>query len=256
MGYSSKNKSSETLLRMESHWKDLAFRCDRDQRPYFSNFVLQEDIDSAEKIAASVGVTCIAWGGTEGASRVMLCFAPESFPVETERFPLRCLTFAYRSGQKPEHRDFLGAIMACNLERETIGDILIDDRMAQIFVCTQVSAVILQEIQQIGRIGVHITDDEPVRLSAQTAFCPINGTIASLRADAIIAFVTHLSREKATQLIRQGNLVCHYTTIETPSAKMQVGDVFSIRGFGKFRLDTVDGLTRKGRYHITIQKYQ
>lgn len=37
---------------------------------------------------------------------------------------------------------------------------------------------------------------------------------------------------------------------------MQIGDVFSVRGYGKFRIDTMDGVSRKGRYHITIQKYQ
>ena len=101
-----------------------------------------------------------------------------------------------------------------------------------------------------------MTGDDPVCLSVQMDFLLIQGTIASLRADAVAALATRLSREKAVQLIRQGRLTYRHATIDTSSAVMQVGDVFSIRGYGKFRIAAVDGISRKGRYHITIQKYQ
>ena len=65
--------------------------------------------------------------------------------------------------------------MACNLERDTIGDILISDKMAQMFVCSQVAPVLLQELCQVGRIGVSVTGDDPVCLSAQADFLPIQG---------------------------------------------------------------------------------
>lgn len=249
-------KSSDTMQQFRAHWSDLASRCIRDSCPYFTDFVPVEDVPAAESIARSAGAVCTAWGGTENTTRVMLCFAPEFIPVEPEQFPIQCLTFSYRVPKPPAHRDFLGACMACNLERDTIGDILISDKMAQMFVCSQVAPVLLQELCQVGRIGVSVTGDDPVCLSAQADFLPIQGTIASLRADAVTAFVTHLSREKAVQLIRQGRLTCRHATIETPSASMQIGDVFSVRGYGKFRIDTMDGVSRKGRYHITIQKYQ
>lgn len=108
----------------------------------------------------------------------------------------------------------------------------------------------------MGRVGISMTDGESVCLSVQQKFQTLSGTVASFRIDAITAFVTHLSREKATQLIRQGRFKRYHTTIKTPSVLLQAGDVFSLQGYGKFRLDEVDGMTRKGRHHITILKYQ
>ena len=135
-------KSSDTMQQFRAHWSDLASRCIRDSRPYFTDFVPVEDVPAAESIARSAGAVCTAWGGTENTTRVMLCFAPEFIPVEPEQFPIQCLTFSYRVPKPPAHRDFLGACMACNLERDTIGDILISDKMAQMFVCSQVAPVL------------------------------------------------------------------------------------------------------------------
>lgn len=248
------DRNAQQLI--DQHWRDLALHSFRDQRPYFTNFLPQEDQAAAQKIAASAGVTCLAWGGVENAACVMLCFTPETVPVLLEQFPIACLTFTYRASLRPEHCDFLGTLMACNVECDRIGDILIAPHMAQMFVCRHVASVVMQEVCRVGRVGVSVSDDAPVSLTAQTTFTALCGTVASLRADAIAAFVTRLSREKAAQLIRQGRLMRCHTMVEAPSALMQVGDVFSIRGYGKFRIDALDGVTRKWRYHITIQKYQ
>ena len=89
--------------------------------------------------------------------------------------------------------------MACNLERDTIGDIL--NRLRRWRKCSSVAhvaPVLLQEVHQIGRVGVSVTGDDPVCLSVQMDFLLIQGTIASLRADAVAALATRLSREKAS----------------------------------------------------------
>ena len=244
----------ETQQLLYAHWRDLSRCSRRDNRPRFTAFLPAEDERAAGDFAAKEGVLCTAWGGTEHTARVMLCFSV-ILPAP-EQFPLCCLTLRYHSARPPEHRDFLGSLMACNIERETIGDILISSEMAQIFVCRHIAPVVIQELRQVGGTGVTVSEDEPVCLSAQTAFKTLTGTVASLRADAIAAFVTRLSREKAAQLIRQGRLTRFHTTVETPSASMQTGDVFSIRGYGKFRLEEIGGITRKGRYHIIIYQYQ
>ena len=158
-------KMTDAVQQLKAHWNDLANRCVRDNRPYFTDFLPAEDTAMAEAIANTAGAVCTAWGGTENTTRVILCFAPDFIPVTPEQFPIQCLTFSYRVPKPPTHRDFLGACMACNLERDTIGDILIDTKMAQMFVCTHVAPVLLQEVHQIGRVGVSVTGDDPVCLS-------------------------------------------------------------------------------------------
>lgn len=249
-------KTKESAQWLLAHWKDLAQQCDRTGRPFFSDFVPEDDLAAAEEIARHMCVQCVGWGGVEGATRVMLCFAPVEMQIAKTQFPIRCVTFRYRMGTKLEHREILGVLMACDLERDSIGDILIGERVAQTFVRTSVAPVIVQEVRRIGRTGVQVCDDEPVCLKAGANYLPLSGTVASMRADVMVAFVAKCSREKAVQLIRQGRLQCRHETIETPSAVMQIGDVFSVRGYGKFRIQEIDGVTRKGRYHITILQYQ
>jgi len=128
-----------------AHWRDLAQRSYRDGRPYFTMFLPQEDFFLAEKIASSCGVSCVAWGGAKDTDRVLFGFSP--FPIAADIFSITCLTCRYPIDADVYHRDFLGALMACNLEREIIGDILISPGLAQIFVCQQAVPVILQELR-------------------------------------------------------------------------------------------------------------
>lgn len=251
-----KSIPNENVQWLKAHWQDLAKRSYHMGRPFFSNFISVEDLTLAETIAHQVGVNCIGWGGVENAARVMLCFAPFEMQIQIKQFPIICITFRYRMGKKLEHRDFLGALMSSNVERNAVGDILVGERVAQAFVRASVAPVIVQEVHKIGCTGVQVNMDEPVCLEAGTNYITLNGTVVSMRADVLVAFVTKRSREKAVQLIRQGGLQCRHETIESPSAVMQTGDIFSIRGYGKFRVQQMDGITRKGRYHITILKYQ
>lgn len=239
---------------LTAHWKDLARRAYRDDRPVITDFLPSEDVPLADGIAARAGVHVFSWGGTENATRVMLSFSP--FPVERAAYPLVCLTVSAGSSASISHRDVLGAVLALNLERDTIGDILIAPDHTQIFVCRGVAGVLLRDLRQVGSVRVSISDDRSPDIDAKTLFVPLKGTIASLRADTLVAFVTKQSRENAVILLRQGRVVRRHINVETPASPVQAGDVFSIRGYGKFRLEQVDGVTRKGRLHITVLQYR
>lgn len=80
--------------------------------------------------------------------------------------------------------------------------------------------------------------------------------MASLRLDNIVRSVTGTSRTAAVekyimpQLVQLGGTVC--TDV---SKQLCEGDIFSVRGKGKFRLESVGGTGRKGNIHITVKKY-
>ena len=101
-------KMTDAVQQLKAHWNDLANRCMRDNRPYFTDFLPAEDTAMAEAIANTAGAVCTAWGGTENTTRVILCFAPDFILVTPEQFPIQCLTFSYRVPKPPTHRDFLG----------------------------------------------------------------------------------------------------------------------------------------------------
>lgn len=117
------------------------------------------------------------FGGVENADRTVLCVFSEYCRPENSDFPIFCLTFKYRKADSLSHRDFLGALTALNIKRETIGDILTDDGIAQVFVVESVKSTIENEIVKIGSVGVTVTSDEPLRLDKKSSYKEICGTV-------------------------------------------------------------------------------
>lgn len=93
--------------------------------------------------------------------------------------------------------------MALQVKREAVGDIIVAEGRAQVFVCDSVSDLLLNEIDKIGKVGVRITDEEEFNLDVQHNFIVIKDTVASLRLDAMVSSATKQSRERSAQLIKQ-----------------------------------------------------
>jgi RNA-binding protein YlmH len=57
-------------------------------------------------------------------------------------------------------------------------------------------------------------------------------------------------------MIQQGNMERIGHTVLLPSEHMQTGDIFVIRGSGKFQLISVSEPSKKGRLHVFIEQYK
>ena len=80
-------------------------------------------------------------------------------------------------------------------------------------------------------------------------------TVPSVRMDAVLAAGYDLSRQQAQNLIRSGAVKRnHVEDIHTDRA-MEDGDLLSVRGYGRLKLEQVVGETRKGRVAIRLFRY-
>lgn len=144
--------------------------------------------------------------------------------------------------------------MSCGIKRETIGDILISDTFS-VVACTGVSAeIICDEVSKIGRLGVRIEKDYSGELP-QSKFIMLDEIVPSLRLDCIIGAVTKLSREKSALLLKSGSVVHNGTEEKNVSKNISLGDIFTIKGYGKFSLSEIGGKTKSDRIHIKIKKF-
>lgn len=207
------------------------------------------------------------FGGYPEAERGILCIHPDGFPPEDDEYPITCLTFTF-PGQFAEipgmetfphpsplsHRDVLGSLMAQQVQRDTIGDILVTNFKVQCFV-TGAAAAVGREITKIGRIGVKVTDTLPYAGDYVRRTREISGTVAAPRLDAVLRLALNLGREKCQQHIAGRGVTLNYEEVTKPDKLLTAGDVFSVRGFGKFRVKEISGPTRKERLHITIEKF-
>ncbi|MBD5142886.1 MAG: hypothetical protein HDT22_04645 [Ruminococcus sp.] len=194
------------------------------------------------------------YGGYTDSERGILCIHLQDCPPEQEEFPITCLTIKFREADKLTHRDILGCFMSQQIERNTIGDILVASGKIQCFVLNKIAPVILP-IKKIGRVGVKITDQLSFSGDYQQQMQEITGVVSSPRLDAVLKIALHMKRQECSRLILAGLVMVNYQEIMKPDVLLTAGDIFSARGYGKFKLKTISTPNQKGRLHIMIEKY-
>lgn len=145
--------------------------------------------------------------------------------------------------------------MSLKIKREAIGDILVDNGNAVVFIYNTVSDVIFSDITKIGQAGVKLAISSSKTFNVIENFKEMAGTVASLRCDCIVSLALNLSREKTVLLIKSIGVEINKEKVVIPSYIMKEGDIFSIRGHGKFILSKIGTETKKKRIHIVINKY-
>lgn len=232
-----------------AHVRDL---CRRNAWRSFTGFL---DMRQYTMLKAKLSQGCYTfYGGYPGAERGVLCIHPQDCPPAPEEFPFVCLTIHFRQEDTLTHRDILGSFMSQQIQRDRIGDILVSPGKIQCFVMEQIAPV-LRSVRKIGRIGVQITDQETFSGTYTQAMQEISGVVSSPRLDAVLKTALRIRRQECAGLILAGKVMCNYQEVTKPDLLLQPGDVFSVRGYGKFRLDAISEPTQKNRLHVTIQKY-
>ncbi len=208
------------------------------------------------RLAGIPETSYVLQGGYEGAERQILLFLPDWLEAENAGSPIRCLRAAFREDEKLTHRDFLGSLMGLGLVREKIGDILVAPDSADLLVLDSVADFLLQSWTSAGRAKLSVSEIEPDNLHIPTAARKeVRDTVSSLRLDAVASSGFRLARGKAAALIESGKVQLNWRECVKPDKLLEAGDVVSARGFGKFELSEVGGLTRKGRISIVLQVY-
>jgi RNA-binding protein YlmH len=194
-------------------------------------------------------------GGYPDAERTLLVCAPEFMNPMQEEY-LHIIECTGREINGLSHRDYLGSLMGLGIVRESIGDILVAEEKAYFFIKPEQTEYILQNLTKIGRCGIRLRlcAFEEVQVP-ERATKEVETTVSGLRLDSVISSAIGVSRGKSAEMIHAGMVTVNWETIEDVSRGVKEGDMFSVRGYGRMKLSRVGGLTRKGRYSITISRY-
>jgi RNA-binding protein YlmH len=154
------------------------------------------------------------------------------------------------------HRDFLGAILGTGIERNRVGDILVQgERGAQVLTSPEMATYLSGALQQVRTVRVACV---PAPLSALRVPVARADTIrtaeASLRLDAVASAGFRLSRGKMADAIDAGDVRLNWRSegIKT-STTVKTGDVISCRGRGRLTVGEVS-ITKKERYSIELHR--
>jgi len=194
-----------------------------------------------------------ASGGHENAERRMFCLGEqyygEIFPIDTLKIDFYKQELKYLT-----HRNVLGALLGLGQNRSMIGDILIGQMCAYVFVLDHKSEYILANLTEVGRAHVSVSIAQQDIEYALPSGTIKKSTLASLRLDSILALGLSISRPKACELIK-GELVFIDHVLQTkPGKEVSQGSVISIRKHGRIVLTEVsDKSSKKNRTWVELE---
>jgi len=241
---------------LETRFRDLTRLCASRGGARFSAFLDESEALAALKLAKrEKAVNILLWGGYAGAEREMLGVFPDYLQPDGAEFPIDAVTAAFRKCDRLSHRDFLGALLHTGIERSALGDILVEEGRCVFFCRREISDFLLLQVSKIGGTGVRMTKGCEEPLPEAHRFEEWDAVIASARLDCAVAAAVSTSREKASAMIRSGLVQLNHETIVSLSEEVREGDTISVRGKGRFALDQLGPVTKKGRLILRGRKY-
>lgn len=209
-------------------------------------------------------VTPILFGGYASAERKIGVFIPKLYGVETEEEfldydggePLKAVRIDKDKFSQLGHRDYLGPIMNLGIKRETVGDILPDEKGASVVTFKEIAPHLIENLTRIGRGSCSCREIplfalEEVKPETQEIFA----TVASLRLDNLVSTAFSVSRKLACEAIEQKKVFIDGVPCDKTDKKVNVGSKIVFQGRGKVILQEQNGVSKKDRPKIIIKKY-
>lgn len=243
------------LKLLPSRVSDAIRLCDSTAFPKFIGFLTPEEAALAEAVARKQNADYVFFGGYEAAERVFFGAFPDWCNSREEYFPIKPITFKYRESDRLSHRSFLGTFMSLGLARETVGDILVGQGRTVAFFSEDIADFVFSQIEKISNVGVRLEYGYKEPLPTMSGFEEMTDTVASGRLDCVVASLVRSSRGVASELIADGlvsvNSVCCQKTVKAVTS----GDKITVRGKGKFIIDSIDTRSKKDRLILKAKKY-
>ena len=256
-------QKEEQLL--EKHFIDLSRQAYHRNIITYSDFLNlneQNILHSIPKDRLYTGL--IVFGGYDFAERQMAAFIPDALSLRdikdldifrSEISLLHISPLNKKYSEALSHRDYLGAILNLGIERGMIGDILITDSEAIVFVKMQMQEFLTENITRIRHTSVLATIDELTDFHYSPRYEEIKGTVASVRLDSLLSVAFSSSRSKLSGLIEGGKVFVNGRLITSNAYQVKEHDIISVRGMGKFEFIETLAFTKKKRIYVLIHKY-
>ena len=161
-------------------------------------------------------------------SRVLL--APDYFIPTLTDFEMELLEIVYSSKfDQLTHSKILGTVLnRLGIDRKLFGDILVTESRAQIIVDQKFTSLFQDGIQK-------------------------EVLVPSMRLDAFLSNVLKLSRSQTADLLERKYVQVNYHLVEKSDYQVKLGDLVSVRRFGRITLLKENGQTKKDKKKLTVQ---
>lgn len=237
-----------------SMFMDKIIRAKRTWEESFTDFLNPDEQIFLKRICLDEDVYFGLMGGKGYFERAVSVISLEqyngSFPIDIVRI---MGNFKF---EKLNHRDYLGALLSLGIRREKIGDINVFDDGAEVWLSNEISDYICYNLTKIKHTGIKcekILYNE-AREKIQN-FKDMKANVPSMRLDCIISSLAKLSRSEAASIIKGGQVKVNYNVEDEFSRKINEGDLISIKGYGRYQIDSIINITKSQRLNILVKKF-
>lgn len=263
-------RNREDAAHLEARIEDHLARAARGEISV-SRFLTPGERRQAERLLSARGVRdrALFWGGYAGAERECLFLLPEFYLDMPDWIPtdgsdparslpdgegeavisLRITGSGFRT---LSHRDYLGSLLGLGVERDSFGDVALQNDYEAVVFCTKDISRFLTE--NLCKVSSDTVKCRPYCLDSSFTdgrkYRPISDTVASPRLDCVVAALTNLSRDATQTAVRSGLVEVDFECEERTDRILTPPVTLSVRGHGRFILRAFDGETRKGRLRL------
>lgn len=232
------------------------------ERDYYP--VLLDFLDPRERVIVDnisghfEGLTVEYYGGgnSEDRERMRAVIYPSLIPIKLDVFQITTYKIDYpEKFVNLSHRNILGAMMSLGFERSKLGDIVFGESI-QFAIDSNLKDYIKMELTRIKNAPiklVEIPSEEMIQGNIETHNMTI--VASSYRIDTIVSEVLKEGRAKSKARVEKEKVKVNHSLVTNPALNVEIGDIVSVRGFGRFIVNELVHETRKGKYRISVKVY-
>jgi len=199
----------------------------------------------------------LSGGGTQ-AERQRAIIAPDYKQLDDEDMGIVVLDISSddRRISELDHGDYLGALLGLGIKRDKIGDLHVSEEGCHALIAEEIGDFLIGHMKQAHRIDVKVSVRPLSALrEVKTTLEEQVLSVASMRLDGVASDVFRLSRTKIIAPIKAGRCRVSWKPVEDPSFQLKAGDVVSMKGFGRFKVLEVEGVSKSGRTRVRVGKF-
>ncbi|MFT4413486.1 RNA-binding protein [Fredinandcohnia humi] len=247
-------KEEHAFIDQVLEWKDSV---EAQYSPKLTDFLDPREQEIVRLVVGTNGDTLVHFSGGKSAfERKRALLYPAYFEPDEDDYLLSFFEIKYPvKFVTIDHRKVLGSLMSLGLKRSKFGDIVTNGESIQIVVAKEIAEYVRMNFSSVGKATIslqEITRDELLDLKENWTEQSV--TVTSLRLDVILAAILHISRQKAQVLIENGLVKVNWKITEQTSFECKENDVLSVRGYGRSKLRTIEGRTKKDKWKLLVSR--
>ena len=189
-------------------------------------------------------------GGYEDSESSIIYIYP-AYRYENEDNDL--VLFKFETNNKIKHGDVLGSILGLSIDRGKIGDILIGEKFTYFFVKREISNFIEINLTKVSKYNILLSREDDISSLPKKEYDYKKVIVSSFRLDNLISKVFNLSRSRVKDMIQAELVKVNFAKETRSHLELELGDLVSVRHYGRFRLYDLEGNTKKGNSVLIVR---